>query len=564
MLQLTNNIFIVRRPILTAKKQTYRHLFILVCLAIVICLPFLTMNKIYNQDDFLFHKARMLAYYTSVTQYHNFLPRVLPTMAGGFGYAIDIFYNSLALLPFVGFKALLGGFVLPYNLYLFTLTIATGLIAYACARQVFASNQALLGASLYMANTYRLIDLFVRGDLGESLAIMVLPLVALGYYRSLQVHPHWRSLAIGMSLLLIVHPLSAGIATGVMVAFDGYRMVTHQLNKTQFFTQCRAALVALVLTLFLTGPMLQQAAYQKLQISRAPSLWAIGANFSLAKLLNNSISNASGVWAQITPGIGPLAFMIMIVALLHARSATKSDRQLTVATWSLFILSSNVILWPMLQHSFLATLQFEWRLLLVVALLSAILAMRVIQNHQLAWIALAAVLAVSFNYAVVSHFKAQSGILVVTDHNANVANNALGGTYDYLPTSVSATIATDAHRSTFAKAESGIALDGFGTRIGQQSNGADVEQISNTSKKPGIILLPKIAYQGYIVTSATKTYPTQNVNGLLGVKVGRDHPTALIVRYRGTWLQHLTVLLSMLGALGLLWTWWRATKAPRP
>lgn len=546
------------------KKTTYRHLFLLLVLAVLICLPFLTMGKIYNQDDFLFHKARLLAYYTSVTQNHNLLPRVLPSMAGGFGYAGDIFYNSLALLPFVLFKVILGGFVLPYQLYLLTLTVASCLIAYGCARQIVAPKQALLGAALYATNTYRLIDLFVRGDLGESLAIMLLPLVLLGFYRSLQPNPHWRTLAIGMSLLFIVHPLSAGIAAVTMMGFDLYRGFTHQLTKSQFLMQGRAALVAILLTLFLTGPMLEQVAYQKLQISRAPALWPVGLNFSLAKLFSNSLSNASGVWAKISPGIGPLALLLMIVALFQFKTATKSDRQLTIATWVMFILSSNIVLWSLIQHSILATLQFEWRLLMIVALLSATLAMRLIHQHQTAVIVIAALLAVSFNYTLVDHFKAQTGILVVTNHNANVANNAIGGTYDYLPTSVSPTIATDAHRNTFKKAASNVALAGFGTRIGQQTNGAEVYEIASTAKKAGIILLPKIAYQGYTIKSTTRTYAVQNINGLLGIKVGQAHPTSLIVQYTGTWVQHVTTLISAILAGWLLWNWCRTKNDVDP
>lgn len=66
--------------------------------------PFIWQQQIYNQDDFLFHKARLLAYYTAVVHEHTLVPRVLATMAGGFGYAADMFYNSLALLPFVVLK----------------------------------------------------------------------------------------------------------------------------------------------------------------------------------------------------------------------------------------------------------------------------------------------------------------------------------------------------------------------------------------------------------------------------------------------------------------------------
>jgi hypothetical protein len=220
------------------------------------------------------------------------------------------------------------------------------------------------------------------------------------------------------------------------------------------------------------------------------------------------------------------------------------------------------MLWPIVQHSFLATLQFEWRLLMVVALLSAMLAMRLIHQHHIALIACAILLALSFNYAVVNSFQAQEGILIVTNKNANTANNAIGGTYDYLPTSVSPTIATDAHRSTFAKAESGITLAGFGIRTGQQSNGVETYEIASTSKRSGIILLPKIAYKGYTISSTHKTYRVQNINGLLGVTVGRSHPSALNVQYTGTWIQHLTTLISLLFALGLLWTWWRLKRHP--
>ncbi|WP_162207910.1 hypothetical protein [Lacticaseibacillus sharpeae] len=132
--------------------------------------PFIWQQQIYNQDDFLFHKARLLAYYTAVVHEHTLVPRVLATMAGGFGYAADMFYNSLALLPFVVLKALLGGFVVPYNLYLAGISVLTALTAYWCGRRVFAPRQSFVFAALYVTNTYRLIDMYVRGALGETIA----------------------------------------------------------------------------------------------------------------------------------------------------------------------------------------------------------------------------------------------------------------------------------------------------------------------------------------------------------------------------------------------------------
>lgn len=535
------------------KHINYWHICALIGIALVVCVPFIWLPQIYNQDDLLFHKARLLHYYTSVVQQHDLVPYVFADMANHFGYAADTFYNSLALLPFLGFKLLLGGFVLPYQLYLATLSIGTALVAYCCGRQVFDERAALAAAALYTANTYRLIDVFLRGALGESLAYLVLPIVALGLVNTVQQRG-WRTLAVGMSLLWLVHPLSAVMAAVLLAVLDVVLWLSRELAKQAFKQQVQAALAWGLLTCFSTLPTLEQVFSQPLTLTQAHQMWAQGLDYSFADLLSNSLSNAAGVWADLAPNIGPLALLVLGYALWHVAALSGAYRVVTGATAALFVLSSNLLLWPIVKQTPLAMIQFEWRLLSFVALGCAILAAATLMRWRY-WLIIAAVgLSVSFNYAAVDAFKAVANGLVITDRNANVADSAIGGGYEFLPTRLASTVASDPVAQTLHTAGRQHHVVGHATYLRQDRSGWQRYVVSETQPGSGIVLLAKIDYPGYTVMVGNKRYAPHNVNGLIGIRLSGALPAQVTIRYTKTPVQKISLVAASLAWLALLLT----------
>lgn len=544
---------------LSSKRINYWHIFALIGIALVVCVPFIYLPHIYNQDDLLFHKARLLHYYTTVVRQHDLVPYVFSGMANHFGYAADIFYNSLALLPFVAFKMLLGGFVLPYQLYLATISIATALVAYGCGRRVFDDRAAFVAAALYTANTYRLIDVFLRGALGEALAYVVLPIVALGFVKTVQSRG-WRTLSVGMSLLWLVHPLSAVLATVILIGLDAVLWLRRELAGSAFRQQCLAALAWGVLTSFSTLPMLEQTFNQPLTLTKAHQMWAQGLDYSFADLLTNSLSNASGVWGNLAPNIGPLALFGLGFALWHLPALSRSYRLAATATATLFVLSSNLVLWSIVKDSPAAMIQFEWRLLSFVALGCAILAAATLMRWRYWLIAIAWGLAVSFNFAAVAAFQAVDNGLVITDKNADVANSAIGGGYEFLPATLPGTIASDSLAQTLHNASRNHHVVGHATYLRREHNGLEHYVVSQTKPGAGLIVLAKIAYPGYTVFVGNKRVPLVNVNGLIGIRASQALPAQITIRYTKTTLQKTTLIVASVAWLALLASTWHSWR----
>ena len=67
------------------------------------------------------------------------------------------------------------------------INLATALACYLCVRSLMRSRRAAVGASvLYTLCIYRLVNLYTRATLGESLAMIFFPMVLLGLYEVLR------------------------------------------------------------------------------------------------------------------------------------------------------------------------------------------------------------------------------------------------------------------------------------------------------------------------------------------------------------------------------------------
>ncbi len=537
----------------STKQRTTLTLLLLVLIALAACLPFLLQHQIYNQDDFLFHKNRLLAYYTSVVHDHNLFPGVFPQMANGYGYAADFFYNSLPLLPFVALKWLLGGFVLPYNLYLGLISITTALTAYFCARAArFSSQQAFLLATLYTTNTYRLINAYIRGALGETLAYIIIPIAVLGFYQTLQGNRRGcLTLAAGMALLMIVHPLSVFMLGLIFIGIDIWVILRRRTGR-MLLLQAQAALIFVALAAFILFPILEQEVAQPLYLTGTPTLWSIGETFSLDKLILGSIGNKSGVWSHLVPNVGPLALAILVFACTQFRRESTTVRHLTVLTAILFVLSTNLVLWALVDHTFLAIIQMEWRFLSFVALAVAILGACLIRKHRGLIAFIAVLLAVSFNATALYHFQAE-GTLKLTDQNiTKTAPEAIGGGAEFLPSAVT----NYYDRATTDNLMQDVLADTHVVAKGTVNQNGRIT-VARVQSGAGQLAIAKFYYPGYVVKRNGTPITITAKHGFVTVPLKRGHYT---ITYQGTTVQRVAGITSLVAwllfASSIFWRQW--------
>ncbi len=143
-------------------------------------------------------------------------PRWLPGSFGGLGSPAFIFYPPLAFWVDGLVRLLVGGAMpVPHRLAItaWLLLWASGAAMHAWLRSQIRPGLALLGALLYMAAPYHLMDHYWRGALAEFAAYAAVPLVLLGVRASAL---SWRGLAVlgvGYALLLLAHLPTALLVT---------------------------------------------------------------------------------------------------------------------------------------------------------------------------------------------------------------------------------------------------------------------------------------------------------------------------------------------------------------
>lgn len=150
----------------------------------------------------------------------QFPVRISPNWQQGYGYASPIFYGETLLYP-AGLLRLIGfDITASYRLYMLLVVIATVLISYVCFRKMFQNEYVGLFCSmLYSLSVYRIYKTYLCGSWGETFGIMLLPILAYGFYRVFTADIHekqykksWVPLTIGFSLLVQSHLLTGEMA----------------------------------------------------------------------------------------------------------------------------------------------------------------------------------------------------------------------------------------------------------------------------------------------------------------------------------------------------------------
>ncbi len=172
---------------------------------------------LYNGDDLCYHLARMEGLKDGILD--GQIPvNILPEGLQGNGY-LNAMYPYLFLYIGAFLRICRVSIGLSYKVLVFLANIGSAVCAYAAVKSMCRSRRsAILAAVLYTLMPYRFTNIFSRGDLGETLALVFWPLVIAGLYHIVMgERRYWYYLVIGFSGVLQSHILSAAFAAAVCV-----------------------------------------------------------------------------------------------------------------------------------------------------------------------------------------------------------------------------------------------------------------------------------------------------------------------------------------------------------
>ncbi len=402
----------------TVSKDTSGHLIPMIIIGIVI-LVFgreLLAGGAIRTHDAHYHLGRIATYYTALRDGH------LPVRWGGelnlgFGYPVFMFNYPLGNMLAVAF--LLTGFSVETTFSLvYLVAYAGGIIgAYYWHLPKFGRSSALFGAIVYATAPFTLLNIFVRGAIGETMSLAVIPWLMLAIDKAVESPSRVTFLFLSAitTLWLFSHNVSVYILLPTLVLYGLVRIIKTDKGRTlasRFLFTGAAVLVGIAMSLWFWLPALAEKKYTVLDTipsnvgfsQQYPTTWQLiwskwGYGLSIPGP-NDDLSFA----------VGEVIWIVFITSLIILIKKRKELRQYTVATCfgGIFVLAlilMNRISLPIAQYIPLFNLiQHPWRLLQITTIaglyLAAFVASRISKQLPL-WIILAAVMVFSLQRSMV-------------------------------------------------------------------------------------------------------------------------------------------------------------------
>ena len=359
----------------TVIKKHGIEILIALVLTAVIMFPYLIRGFLPIEHDTFFHVSRIENLSKEIAE-GNFLPALYPYENGGYGYASPLFYCDLLLIP----AALMHLAGLPltvcYTQLVCVFTFFSCLSMYALSLHITKSRKAAwISAAAYLFSNYHITDIYVRGALGETMALAPLPLVILAMYRIMYEKDRnaWHLLAGSLAVLVMCHNLT--FLFGCLLCVIIFAVYIRNLDKEIFITLCKGVGLAFLVTCFYTIPLIEQLLSQKFIVGIYASSSNLGA-YSMAPwqyLANKTVFGLAGNTMEpsrtMLENIG-LFLTFVPVFYLTLKQKHPFILFLLAAGYICMILPGSWISWDLLV--FARVIQFPWRLNTVAMLFLAV------------------------------------------------------------------------------------------------------------------------------------------------------------------------------------------------
>lgn len=185
--------------------EKYAEPAVLIVLGLLASIP-LFADFMVGGDDLGFHVARLEAVYKGLRA-GEFPVYLGSTQMGGFGTLSATMYPQLFLYPFAFLRFAGVSLMLCYKLLLVCVNVCSAFTGYYSVKNICKSDKIAFWASVFFTfSLYRLTNIYFRAALGETLAMVFLPLVLWGMYEVMWGnYKKWYILAIGVSGVLHSH-----------------------------------------------------------------------------------------------------------------------------------------------------------------------------------------------------------------------------------------------------------------------------------------------------------------------------------------------------------------------
>ena len=369
-----------------------RFLIIVLAIALFACHPYLNKMVIYSHD-IGYHLNRINEICKQLIM-GNFPATIHTELVNGLGYANSLFYPELFLyIPAMLIYFLKIDLLTSYKFFIVIITFFTFLSMYYSSILIFKKKQiAWLSALLYTFSLYRLTDIYVRGALGEILALVFFPLIISGLYEIIfGENKRWWVVVIGLFGLANSHILSFVMAIPIILILCLANIDKIFKDKNILKHLFIAAIVAIITTIGFFGPLIEQKCNDKFfvdeqTIDEPSDLKERSTSIDLS--LRNQLKMGDGINGNYTDetlseGVGIILLMLPILILFKKGISYKNNRfeiQILVIAFITYMISTKLFPWEKIE--FLTIIQFPFRLNIIPTTLLALVAADAFYNFM--------------------------------------------------------------------------------------------------------------------------------------------------------------------------------------
>jgi len=238
-------------------RERRRDAMVVIFAALFASMPLL-WNGVYNGHDLFFHLNRIEGIAAGLRA-GQFPVRIHASTLLGHGYAASEFYPELFLYIPAVMRNLGVSLAACVRVFEMAINLLAAASSYFCARRLFEDRSIALGASvLYTLCIYRLVNMYVRATIGESLAMIFFPLLILALYEVLtRDEKKWPLLALAMTGIMMSHLLST-MFSAVMCVAAAVICLPKLIREPKRILACvKAALVMALCSVWFLLPMME-------------------------------------------------------------------------------------------------------------------------------------------------------------------------------------------------------------------------------------------------------------------------------------------------------------------
>ncbi len=322
------------------------------------------------------HVARIANFYQNLTE-GNLIPRWAGNLNWGYGHPILEFLYPLpsyiaSIFHFIGFS------LVDSTKIVFGLGMALSLFfMYLWLSQFTAKYSALFGAVLYTYAPYRFVELYVRGDIGENLAFVFIPLVLYFLYKLYKKNDYKFTILGGVSLALLIlsHNAISLMFTPFIVIYGLFLIYLSKNRKSLIINLSSLIILGFALSMFFWAPALFEGKYTLRNI------------VTKGGYLNNFVPFVNliygkwsyGISGQFTVQFGLFQWIVLLATPLTISIFKKNKEKLYFTL--ILIVFCLLSVFIMLQASnpvwskvlLLQNLQFPWRFLAIIVFSTSVL-----------------------------------------------------------------------------------------------------------------------------------------------------------------------------------------------